>query len=281
MLEKDDTDDHSDFVTVSVKADEELRLPAVGAVVAVQVIVINHPSVFYLQLIFGDLDMARPDAKERFELTQKGTSSMATKSSRAHRSGEDLADLCQSLNSHCRRMVESHPSYATSIRHGELVAVRYSDDCWYRARVLASFDCNTKVNVWFVDFGHSHVTENSHANMQRLGRRFLKLPFQAVECYLDGLEPAPTDSNDTGFPVWSDQAKQALTNAVGGRNASTFPILLARVCSLEDYPVGRLGVELYRPKALDTGGLDALNIGDSLVDLGVARRIDKGGRQKR
>ncbi|XP_062897758.1 tudor and KH domain-containing protein isoform X2 [Mobula hypostoma] len=136
---------------------------------------------------------------------------------------------------------------------GDIVAAPcQSDGFWYRARVLGFLE-NGNADLYYVDFGDNG--EVSIGNMQHLRSDFLSLPFQAVECSLDGIQP-------TG-EGWSEEAMDcfdALTYC------AKWKVLLARICSYSQ----RGGVTRPQVQLFDRTSDQNVNIGDELVRLGHA-----------
>ncbi|XP_051530628.1 tudor domain-containing protein 1-like [Myxocyprinus asiaticus] len=70
---------------------------------------------------------------------------------------------------------------------GEPCCALFTGDCqWYRAMVLEV--CGEgKARVYFVDYGNSCEVEAAH--LKAISPKLLKLPFQAIRCWLEGVEP--------------------------------------------------------------------------------------------
>jgi len=88
-----------------------------------------------------------------------------------------------------------------------LYAAKYSDDVWYRARVISSHQSSTPatVDVIFVDYGTK--TEVLASDLRPLPDDCRTLPQQAVHCRLSGVEPS------TGG-VWDDASMNRFVELV-------------------------------------------------------------------
>ncbi|KAM8836922.1 tudor domain-containing protein 1 [Spinachia spinachia] len=93
------------------------------------------------------------------------------------------------------------------------------DKKWYRAMVK---DLTEKVSVYFVDYGYSMRVEKNH--LRAITDRLLTLPFQAICCWLTGVEPLGSE--------WSSEALLCFDSLVNGE------LLSARVLSLTDRGYG-------------------------------------------
>ena len=69
---------------------------------------------------------------------------------------------------------------------GDLIAVPWSDNMWYRGKVIGIKDL-TKITVFYVDYGTTSDIKTSCA--RRLAKEFLELPAQAILTQLSGLLP--------------------------------------------------------------------------------------------
>ncbi|XP_072917484.1 tudor and KH domain-containing protein isoform X2 [Hemitrygon akajei] len=136
---------------------------------------------------------------------------------------------------------------------GDIVAAPcQGDGLWYRACVLGFLE-NGNADLYYVDFGDNG--EVSIGNMQHLRSDFLSLPFQAVECSLDGIQPAGEG--------WSEEAMDCFDSLT---YCATWKVLLARICSYsQSGGVTRPQVQLF-----DRTSNKNVNIGDELVRLGHA-----------
>ncbi|XP_051901909.1 tudor and KH domain-containing protein isoform X2 [Pristis pectinata] len=141
---------------------------------------------------------------------------------------------------------------------GDIVAAPFqSDGFWYRARVLGYLE-NGNADLYYVDYGDNG--EAAIGNMQLLRSDFLSLPFQAVECSLDGIQPAGEK--------WSEEAMNCFD---GLAYCAEWKVLLARICSYsQSGGVTRPQVQLF-----DRTSDKNLNIGDELVRLGHAVRCPR------
>uniref|UniRef100_A0A7N8WS55 Tudor domain containing 1 n=1 Tax=Mastacembelus armatus TaxID=205130 RepID=A0A7N8WS55_9TELE len=129
---------------------------------------------------------------------------------------QQLIDLRTELKQHCETDVSPFEP-----KVGEpCCAVFPGDGAWYRAMVKGLSD--TQVSVNFVDYGYTMNVEKSH--LRSITSRLLALPFQAVCCWLTGVEPLGSE--------WSSEALLWFQTLVEGEQLS------ARVLSVTDQGYG-------------------------------------------
>lgn len=96
----------------------------------------------------------------------------------------------------------------TVYAEGELVVAKFeADGKWYRGRVV---DCEPeleRVKVFFVDYGNSEWVKEHY--VRPMEARFMHLPFQAVECFLN-IEPV----NSSG---WTKSARKSFSELAEGK----------------------------------------------------------------
>ncbi|KAG5855146.1 hypothetical protein ANANG_G00045880 [Anguilla anguilla] len=149
-----------------------------------------------------------------------------------------LKELSRQVLEHCRS--QGAPFMPTV---GEpCCAVFPGDGSWYRAMVLGLAP-NKKASVYFVDYGNTGEVEQTH--VQAIPPQFLKLPFQAIRCWLAGVEPPQGG--------WGADAVRRFQVLSVGRQ------LQARVCSITERG---FGVELMS---------DGRSIGAQLLAEGLAK----------
>ncbi|XP_069796530.1 tudor and KH domain-containing protein isoform X2 [Narcine bancroftii] len=136
---------------------------------------------------------------------------------------------------------------------GDIVAAPFQNDgFWYRACVLGYLE-NGNADLYYVDYGDNG--EAAIGNMQILRSDFLSLPFQAIECSLDGIRPVGEE--------WSEEA---MNNFDSLTYCAEWKVLLARICSYtQNKDVTKPQVQLF-----DRSSSKNLNIGEELVRLGHA-----------
>uniref|UniRef100_A0A3P9MK51 Tudor domain-containing protein 1 n=1 Tax=Oryzias latipes TaxID=8090 RepID=A0A3P9MK51_ORYLA len=130
--------------------------------------------------------------------------------------GQVLMELGVQLKQHC----QSDSTYFVP-KVGEPCCVKFSGDGkWYRAMVKELLGDVVKVN--FVDFGHNMIV--GKGCLRSITPKLLKLPFQAVRCWLAGVKPPGSE--------WSSEALLWFQNLVDGVQ------LLARVVSVSQQGYG-------------------------------------------
>ncbi|XP_014670860.1 PREDICTED: tudor domain-containing protein 1-like [Priapulus caudatus] len=220
----------------------DLRCAAPGAWLAADVSAIYNPQHFYVVLPFGShpVDRLRNDValQRRLELE------------------ENLDSLMTDMNEHYSRAVyRDRP--LVSLALGEIVAALHmADETWCRARVVDTNDDDCTVEVLYIDYGNMEWLPERRVRM--LLSRFTRLPFQAVECFLEGIEPPGGDGAG-----WNEDATRVAEDLVDGRT------LTAKVVSWEEN--GMLHAELYY---IDSDcPTNIVDIGAALVESGVARYV--------
>ncbi|XP_068440058.1 tudor domain-containing protein 1 isoform X2 [Clinocottus analis] len=127
-----------------------------------------------------------------------------------------LIELGTELKQHC----EANKSPFVP-KVGEPCCAMFSGDGqWYRAMVNRLSD--EDVSVYFVDYGHSMKVEKN--NLRSITNQLLTLPFQAIRCWLTGVEPLGSE--------WSREALLWFQTLVAGEQLS------ARVLSVTDQGYG-------------------------------------------
>ncbi|NXN89836.1 TDRD1 protein, partial [Bombycilla garrulus] len=100
-----------------------------------------------------------------------------------------LNSLNKSLSEYCQKT----PPDIFEPENGELCCAFYSEDGnWYRAMVQ-SVTPDGSVRVSFVDYGNTE--EVPLDNIRQISASFLKLPFQAIKCWLSGIKPGNSKWN--------------------------------------------------------------------------------------
>lgn len=102
-------------------------------------------------------------------------------------------------------------------RGDDCVALYVATNDWYRAHVTAVH--RDGVDVFFFDYGNCDTVAND--KVRPLKPQFSKLPAQAVECILGGVEPAGGQLNDEGFTAMSEALLDAeFTAKVTGKESN-------------------------------------------------------------
>ncbi|XP_051523299.1 tudor domain-containing protein 1-like [Myxocyprinus asiaticus] len=95
---------------------------------------------------------------------------------------QSLTELSYELMKHC---VSEKAPFTPTV--GEPCCALFTGDGqWYRAMVL-EVCAERKARVYFVDYGNSCEVEAAH--LKAISPSQLKLPFQAIRCWLEGVEP--------------------------------------------------------------------------------------------
>ncbi|XP_076469235.1 tudor and KH domain-containing protein homolog [Babylonia areolata] len=215
--------------------DQADLLPAVGAVVTVEVSCITSPSHFYVTLPWGPFSIQ--------EVTSE------TQGVKGYVSGETLTSLNASMQEFYKnkRLDTDYSLYAP----GQAVAaLSEKSGSWLRAKVIDIEPDEEAVLVMYVDFGDMEWVKER--NLRQLDLQFLPLPPQAVECSLLGVLPPPPHT------TWPQQSSLEFFKLVDGKS------LVAHV--KERLWSGRLMVELY-----DTSQVtEDINLKMLLIQRGLA-----------
>ncbi|XP_053805220.1 tudor domain-containing protein 1 isoform X2 [Vidua chalybeata] len=100
-----------------------------------------------------------------------------------------LNSLNKSLSEHCQKT----PPDLLEPENGDPCCAFYSEDGnWYRA-VVQNVTSDGSVRVSFVDYGNTEDVPRD--NIRQISSSFLKLPFQAIKCWLSGIKPGNSKWN--------------------------------------------------------------------------------------
>jgi len=162
-----------------------VETPHVGAKVYIQITNVRTPEQFWAVMPYGTTDWSKINVDAADSTTDTNPVS-------------SFWSMQKALNEHYDNV--SAPNNTILVRMGEVVAARsISEDGgggeWYRSRVVF-VDKREElppekrdVEVAFVDFGKT--THVKLSETRKLKQEFLHLPFQAMECGLDGICPSP------------------------------------------------------------------------------------------
>lgn len=216
-------------------------MPAVGALLNLDIPVVRHPFLFYAHILRCDQDDSFDELKDAlFKLNQD----MSTYYS---------AYAC--------------PKSDRPFVPGEIVAAQHADQHWYRARIIHLMDedeefafsndqgCIERVRVFYVDYGHSDTIDS--LCLREMKPAFLQLPFQAVECTL--AKVLPKDSSEMQWSRAATEEFRRLTNTQGGR-------LQLKAKLLSD-TASRLELQLAYSR---DAGRSWRDVGEELVSKGLA-----------
>lgn len=105
---------------------------------------------------------------------------------------------------------------------GQLVAAMYTDNLWYRAKVLG---CNQhEFRVFFVDYGSQNCV--AIEQIRHLPIHFTKMPIQAFRGRIFGIRPLPHEKK------WSYEAGHLFLNLVKGELIRNFHLVASVVLML-------------------------------------------------
>ncbi|MPC44025.1 Tudor and KH domain-containing protein [Portunus trituberculatus] len=137
------------------------------------------------------------------------------------------------------KFIEAYVSAVNSATHfwlqvtvDSIVAAKFPyDDSWYRGKVC-SFSHNeedpqqSEVNVYYVDFGDTETIQMN--NVCELRTDFLKLSFQAIECFLANISPESGQSEEAADTfeelTYASKWKSVMVRVVGYQQQGTTAI---------------------------------------------------------
>ncbi|XP_077287448.1 tudor and KH domain-containing protein homolog isoform X2 [Arctopsyche grandis] len=169
---------------------------------------------------------------------------------------------------------------------GQMVAAVFRHDGkWYRAKVVEikpnEFDSSLQVcDVHFVDYGDNEYVATNE--LLSLRTDMLTLRYQAVECFLAGVAPAPLEEGtETEKNRWDNQAIERFEELT---QVARWKRLWSRTCIFKERPKtegisnlsrnSREGSPIPGVKLYDTKEGKDVNIGQVLVDEGWAVEVE-------
>lgn len=237
-----------------------VSLPRAGDWVSLEVTAVHTPVHFWAQLPFGPKCLGRV---QREWATAAGTHRDQLQPEEERKDdGETLNALQDSINEIYQKPYVRHEDLSL-LALGETVCAQFTkDSSWYRARVVDVDAEANKVQVFYVDYGDCEWLPR--ARVRPAMPQFLHLPFQAVECFLKGVEL--TAQTPRQGHKEEDGARKLFEELTIGK------FLVANVISSD---ADTLCVELY-----DTVSSKQVNIGGALASAGFARLL-KSQEQKK
>ncbi len=124
---------------------------------------------------------------------------------------EVLTQLMDNLNSPTiTQSLDSLPD--TSIDKGVICCALYPDDLQFYRAEISGRKSNTKVEVWFGDFGNSQVVATKYLKI--LPCQFTRFPFCALMCSLDGVLPLRAEKPHPrlGNIAWTPEASKSFSS---------------------------------------------------------------------
>ncbi|KAK3875994.1 hypothetical protein Pcinc_019166 [Petrolisthes cinctipes] len=142
------------------------------------------------------------------------------------------------------------------VKEGSMVAAKFLDDnSWYRGRVCECLEEEGKgrqVNVYYVDFGDTETVKGD--SVCELRTDFLRLSFQAIECFLANIIPESAKGDEAA------DAFEELTYAAQWR-----PVMV-KVVGYRQEGVGTIPCV----QIVDTNGPEDVDVAEELVKRGLA-----------
>lgn len=179
----------------------------------------------------------------------------------------------------CTRLFYNlHEEYVCSLKEiyiGQLVAARYVDNLWYRARIIGFR--NGEFEMFYIDYGSSGVVTID--KIRHLPLHFTKLPVQAFRGRLYGIKPTSKDDK------WTAEASSCFLKLIKGIcviNCAHFSVLIS-VCVAGSRVIAAAKIEeeclmitdseyetSYALTLVDTNSEEDIHIAEHLVEEGLA-----------
>ncbi|KAM3959678.1 tudor and KH domain-containing protein homolog isoform 2-T2 [Aphomia sociella] len=226
-------------------AEERDQLPeAGGASIEVYVSAVSSPSRFWVQFV-------GPQVSQLDELVEHMTEYYGNKDNRA---------------AHALAQVSVGQVVAAVFRH---------DGRWYRARIHDlrpnEFDASQQVaDVFFVDYGDSEYVATHE--LCELRADLLRLRFQAMECFLAGVQPAASGTSGVPAARWNSQAVERFEELT---QVARWKPLVSRTCIYKKTVTaeGEKEKEIPGIKLFDVTDEGEVDIGATLVAEGWADHV--------
>ncbi|CAH1784435.1 unnamed protein product [Owenia fusiformis] len=185
-----------------------VTLPMEDSWVVVEITSIFNPCHFYVVFPFG----TRPLQDMMKSSTDVSAESGFSESNLSTTPGETLDTLMEQMNEYYNTKGAMRTRGMEAYALGENVAVRFTEDNnWYRGKIINTQEDkdldNSKVEVFYVDYGNTEWVPESR--VRDILPRFISFEFQAIECFLAGLEPLQEK--------WDTQARQCFKELAEGK----------------------------------------------------------------
>ncbi|KAM3959677.1 tudor and KH domain-containing protein homolog isoform 1-T1 [Aphomia sociella] len=215
-----------------------------GASIEVYVSAVSSPSRFWVQFV-------GPQVSQLDELVEHMTEYYGNKDNRA---------------AHALAQVSVGQVVAAVFRH---------DGRWYRARIHDlrpnEFDASQQVaDVFFVDYGDSEYVATHE--LCELRADLLRLRFQAMECFLAGVQPAASGTSGVPAARWNSQAVERFEELT---QVARWKPLVSRTCIYKKTVTaeGEKEKEIPGIKLFDVTDEGEVDIGATLVAEGWADHV--------
>jgi len=169
---------------------------------------------------------------------------------------QQIKDLQHSINAMNGSNLSRIPN-GVKLSDGEIILAWFEDE-YYRAQIVSQN--GQLAEVFFLDYGNTDTLPRDM--LRRCPADFLKLPFQAFECYLCGIRPV--------FGEWSREANARFHEMVHEQ------ILIAKIFSVAQNSVR---LDLYYPDSVTPEPCDN-HVNAILVNEGFAQSCEESYRSK-
>ncbi|EFX88889.1 hypothetical protein DAPPUDRAFT_234144 [Daphnia pulex] len=153
----------------------------------------------------------------------------------------------------------SNPEYVisrTEMYIGQLVAAMYTDNLWYRARIVG---CHQEhFQVFYVDYGSKNFVKLDR--IRHLHLHFLKMPLQVFRGRIFGIQPLPHETK------WSFESGKSFLDLIKGCKIIAAAKMIEETLEIPEYEIDTV----YSLTLVDTTKEKDIHVSDYLIESGFA-----------
>lgn len=153
----------------------------------------------------------------------------------------------------------ANPEYVISCAEmyiGQLVAAMYTDNLWYRARIVGCHE--DMFQVFYVDYGSKNLVKIER--LRHLHMRFTKMPLQAFRGRIFGIRPLSTETK------WSFESGKWFLDLIKGCKIIAAAKMIEETLAVPKYDIDTV----YSLTLVDTTKENDVHISDYLIENGFA-----------
>ncbi|XP_046643908.1 uncharacterized protein LOC124329028 [Daphnia pulicaria] len=158
----------------------------------------------------------------------------------------------------------SNPEYVisrTEMYIGQLVAAMYTDNLWYRARIVG---CHQDLfQVFYVDYGSKNFVKLDR--IRHLHLHFLKMPLQAFRGRIFGIQPLQHE------PKWSFESGKCFLDLIKGCKIIAAAKMIEETLEIPEYEIDTV----YSLTLVDTTKENDIHVSDYLIENGFALHCEE------
>ncbi|KAI9564647.1 hypothetical protein GHT06_008388 [Daphnia sinensis] len=147
---------------------------------------------------------------------------------------------------------------------GQLVAAMYTDNLWYRARIVGCYE--DMFQVFYVDYGSKNLVKIER--LRHLHLRFTKMPLQAFRGRIFGIRPLPTEKK------WSFESGKWFLDLIKGCKIIAAAKMIEEKLAVPQYDIDTV----YSLTLVDTTKENDVHISDYLIENGFAAACEEEQR---